>query len=142
MQTLVTCRSNRQHGFTLLEMLVVLFLIGLVTAVAMPGLQRMNASLERSLKRDQLQSLVNSLAQQVRTGGHPVTLTQAPGQTATNFPPGFTEKLNELNARLTASQPIFISAAGFCPFGGELRIEINGHQYNGRLQAPACRLQW
>lgn len=140
MQTLATCHSSKQHGFTLLEMLVVLFLIGLITAVAMPGLQRMNASLERALKRDQLQGVVNSLAHQVRVGGHPLTLTQAPSQSG--LPPGFAEKLDELNARLVASKPIFISAAGFCPFGGDLKIEINGHHYNARLQAPACRLQW
>ncbi len=140
MQTLATCHSSKQHGFTLLEMLVVLFLIGLITAISMPGLQRMNASLERALKRDQLQGLVNSLAHQVRISGHPLTLTQAPNQS--NLPPGFAEKLEELNARLVTGKPIFISAAGFCPFGGDLKIEINGHYYNAQLQAPSCRLQW
>ena len=44
--------SGPQRGFTLLELLVVLALVGLVTAIAVPNLERLYAALTREADRD------------------------------------------------------------------------------------------
>ena len=42
------------RGFTLLELIVVLLLMGLVTALAMPNLERLSAGVARSTERDHI----------------------------------------------------------------------------------------
>lgn len=141
MRTSVTCLSSNQRAFTLLEMLVVLLLIGLITAVAMPGLQRMNASLERSLKRDQLETTVNALPVFVRGTGRSLVL-KGDWSLAADLPLNFSRKLAELDVKLITEGALFMSASGFCPFGAKLVVVINGHRYPGELESPSCRLIW
>lgn len=141
MRISVTCLSNNQRAFTLLEMLVVLLLIGLITAVAMPGLQRMNASLERSLKRDQVETTLNTLPVSVRETGRSLVL-KGDWRLAADLPLDFNRKLVELDASLITDNALFISASGFCPFGARLVIVINGHRYPAELESPSCRLIW
>jgi general secretion pathway protein G len=76
-----------ERGFTLMEMLVVLVVIGLIAAVAIPQVMRLLESAKHKAARIQLETLSQSLNYyQLDTGGYPSTeqglkaLWQAPGQ--------------------------------------------------------------
>lgn len=55
-------RRSRQFGFTLMEMLVVLVLIGLIAAVAIPQVSRLLGSAKGKAARIQLETLSRSLS--------------------------------------------------------------------------------
>jgi general secretion pathway protein G len=80
-------RRFAEHGFTLMEMLVVLVVIGLIAAVAIPQVMRLLESAKHKAARIQLETLSQSLNYyQLDIGGYPTTeqglkaLWQAPGQ--------------------------------------------------------------
>jgi general secretion pathway protein G len=63
-----------EQGFTLMEMLVVLVVIGLIAAVAIPQVMKMLGSAKHKAARIQLETLNNSLnAYQLDMGGYPTT---------------------------------------------------------------------
>lgn len=77
----------RERGFTLMEMLVVLVVIGLIAAVAIPQVMRLLESAKHKAARIQLETVSQSLNYyQLDIGGYPTTeqglkaLWQAPGQ--------------------------------------------------------------
>ena len=53
--------SHRMCGFTLLEMIAVIFVIGITSAVVIPQLPRLRASLEFALNRDSFERDMNNL---------------------------------------------------------------------------------
>ena len=80
-------RRTREQGFTLMEMLVVLVVIGLIAAVAIPQVMRLLESAKHKAARIQLETLSQSLNYyQLDIGGYPTTeqglkaLWQSPGQ--------------------------------------------------------------
>ena len=79
--------AARERGFTLMEMLVVLVVIGLIAAVAIPQVMRLLESAKHKAARIQLETLSQSLNYyQLDIGGYPTTeqglkaLWQPPGQ--------------------------------------------------------------
>jgi len=80
-------RVTRERGFTLMEMLVVLVVIGLIAAVAIPQVMKLLESAKHKAARIQLETLANSLSvYQLDVGGYPTTeqgltaLWKAPGE--------------------------------------------------------------
>ncbi len=80
-------RRTARNGFTLMEMLVVLVVIGLIAAVAIPQVMRLLESAKHKAARIQLETVSQSLNYyQLDTGGYPTTeqglkaLWQAPAQ--------------------------------------------------------------
>lgn len=67
-------RQNRASGFTLLEVLVVLVLIGLLLGVATPQVMRMFAGAKADVARVQLESVATAIEYyQLDTGEYPPT---------------------------------------------------------------------
>lgn len=126
-----------QRGFTLLEMVVVLVLTGFLLAIVVPNVQRLYDSMVTASDRKALQAALNRLPLYVQERGLPYTLRQLPdaGLEHADFNQLFADK----QAQLKAVEPIFISAAGFCPFGGEVELHMQERIYHARLEAPRCR---
>lgn len=129
--------SAAQQGFTLLEMVVVLVLTGFLLAVVVPNVQRMYDSMVTSGDRKALVSAINRLSVHVQERGLPYTLDSLPDEQLAH--PDYQELFVEKDARLQANEPIFISAAGFCPFGGEVELHMQGRVYTATLEPPRCR---
>lgn len=128
-------------GFTLLEMLFVLFVVGLLAGLAVPrfaaGLEQRERLLEREFVEDQLREL----PRRVRLSAHPVRWdTPAPeepgvraGAQLLDLPPGWT---------LQFQPPLEISQLGVCS-GTQVRLvhatrsDLNSHY---RIAAITCEL--
>ena len=67
-------KKRDERGFTLMEMLVVLVVIGLIAAVAVPQVMKLLEGAKHKAARIQLETLSNSLnAYQLDLGGFPTT---------------------------------------------------------------------
>lgn len=134
MPTSVTCPSvevMRRRGFTLLELLVVLALMGLLAALAAPALSRTIASWQRrevlSVLSEQIRSLPVAARQSGRAfvfdgdrlGGEPSVLPIAEGW------------------HLSAPSVWRVHANGVCE-SGTLLLEHEGAQYVFAIDSPFC----
>ena len=159
--------SGPQRGFTLLELLVVLALVGLVTAIAVPNLERLYAAVTREADRDYILDQFSGLGRRALHLGrsYVVFSTGGEGELASAAPPGEGASGGAGGAArdLAASFP----SAGYEPYpidvpeGWEIRLDpplvirANGVclgagltlYYRGaaepriELEAPWCRVE-
>ena len=130
---------RKQIGFTLIEMTVVLVILGMVTALALPNLVNLYQSIERRTSFDAAFSSFNALgrAANQQKGGF---VLSAPGGrleiTDQSIALAFPE-----NWRVELSGPVRFLSNGAC-LGGDIRIiedqELLHHQ---SLEKPFCRLE-
>jgi len=113
----------RQIGYTLLEMVVVMTIIGLITAITVPKLNLMYERFEFSLEQDDLISQIKVLGYKAYRRGDGFTLEKA-----FNDP-----KLLQMSEEWTlkSGKEIYYSAIGTCSGGvseitrGELTLLFN-----------------
>ena len=130
---------RRTYGFTLLEMVVVLVLMGIVTSLALPGLQKMYDSMAASLSRNELRAVLNNLALDVRAEGHTLSFSEYPAQ-SDRFPKAFIKRIEPLGVSLTLERPLLITPSGFCPYPALIKITKGVQQYSLTLRSPDCQV--
>lgn len=120
-------------GFTLLELLIVLALIGVTAAVVVPGLARTYDAIVGSGERADVVRALEGLPLAVAADGQPLRIDpREPGALAArlSMPDGWTVRL---------LQPLHIERTGYChPF----EVAVTGREATEtwRLASPACEV--
>jgi len=126
-------------GFTLLEMIVVLVLIGVLTALVMPGIQKMYSASEASISRNDVRNAINQLPLIAKFSATPIVITAYPNGTST-IPAQLEEVLSSRKLALTAEPSLNISALGFCADASEITISLDGLSYQLKTRVPDCQV--
>jgi prepilin-type N-terminal cleavage/methylation domain-containing protein len=125
-------RNPRSSGFTLLELVVVLALLGLATALVAPQGFRMIASWRRSTEVDAVLGAMAALGASARQQGRALEFEAGPipADAIAGFPADWTVVLTE---------PLRVQANGAC---GDTRGELHSGSYvrTFALTAPFCRV--
>ena len=121
--------ENTRSGFTLLELLVVMVIMGLVASLTVPAFPRLYDAYVRRQLVDQVSRSIGSAALYSYSTGEPVELVP------------FIEQRLELpeNWQLRSQDPIVIDATGVC-FGGDLYLISPEQVQEFHLIPPFCRL--
>ncbi|WP_282276973.1 prepilin-type N-terminal cleavage/methylation domain-containing protein [Stenotrophomonas sp. PS02297] len=127
-------RHTSRNGFTLLELVVVLALLALATALVAPSGFRMIASWRRTTEVDASLQAITALSSTAAQDGRARTLEAGP--VAAGSLPGLPESWQvELDA------PLAVQANGAC---GDSRGRVrgpDGYEQPFKVSAPFCRTQ-
>lgn len=140
---------SRAGGFTLLEMIVVLALMGLATAMVAPGGYRMVASWREAADVDAAMKSLAALPLVARDQGRELRLLPDPdGSGVRIFSPGAPKEdapqsdahLVELPEGWTLEfdQPLVVRANGACSGGSGTLVTLR-QRLPFRMEAPFCR---
>ena len=131
-------------GFTLLELMVVLVLLGLLTGVAVPNLQRLFASVSFSTERAHILDQFEVLGREALAHGRAyVVFDQAAEPDAAAAYADFEPRAIDLPDawRFRLDRPLVVRANGFCR-GGELTlIHEDTPVLRTTLAPPYCRAE-
>ena len=150
MRTSDSCRKEApslRRGFTLLELLIVLALLGLATAIAMPNLERLYASATRASERDYVLDQVAALGREAMLNGRAYVVfgnVPPPGPDDLARQADYETYLVDIPEgwRLQFERPLFVLANGVC-LGGAFTLS---HERNDatpvyvELAPPYCRV--
>ncbi|OUD13183.1 pilus assembly FimT family protein [Thioflexithrix psekupsensis] len=128
---------QKRKGFTLLELLIVLFILGLIAGLALPRLTQVYQTLQVSYQRDDVVAQINRLGFHAFSHSlsfvlsHETTelgLTKAPIEWAEGW-------------SMVTEKPIIYRANGVCE-GGRLWLRHATGQWAIQLTPPFCQVQF
>ena len=121
----------RREGFTLLEMIVVLAILGLATALIAPSMLRGIDTWRRKAAMDVLLDQVRALPGNARAAGKPIVIDTA-ALASTDSPLRI-----DGDWTLSNDKPWRVSANGVCE-SGELKVSNRYGEKTIRVAAPFC----
>ncbi len=119
------------RGFTLLEVLVVLLIVGLLVSLVAPGAVNLVGAATRESQRREIASAIERLPVEARLTGRLLVLdgeaTPGPG----------------LNAawRVTLARPLRVQPSGVCT-DASARVDIDDQTVVVQIAAPFCRVRF
>ena len=140
--------SSATQGFTLMEFLIVLLLLALIAALAVPNLDRLYASIQRQTERDYILDQFAGLGRMALLRGRGLVVAGT-GPTAPESLEASVLRARETDAELHAidlpdgwtidlSRPLAIGANGVC-HGAELTLLYDGKvRIRLVLEPPYC----
>ena len=133
--------TSLSRGYSLMELLVVLSLMAVISAIALPNLVGVYSSFSSRLTLDSLVSEINGVGYKAYEGGRGYVLVDSISNEQKSLPPNDVFKFTlEEGWRISVSQPIRYASNGACK-GGELRIYFNDElMLSDRLAPPFCRI--
>ncbi|MEK7991683.1 MAG: prepilin-type N-terminal cleavage/methylation domain-containing protein [Thiotrichaceae bacterium] len=128
-------------GYTLLELMIVLFIFALLTGLVAPRLMAMYDSVQAAYQREEIMSQISSLSYQAYRKGLNFSFKTYPF-TADNPDYEILQKNIKLeltkNWTLSANEPIIFRANGACS-GGIINLQNDSLSYQVKLIPPFCR---
>ena len=122
--------ASRARGYTLLELLVVLTILGLASAIAAPAAVRLVASWRSEAAIRDAGQQMSRLPWQARISASPIVIRRIE-----DWP----TVLGPLPEGIRIIRPVTVSASGFCG-GGRIRLELEGVTSDALVTAPFCEL--
>lgn len=135
--------ASKPAGYTLLELMVVLVVVGLLVAVTFPNLERLYASVVRSTEQDRILDQFATLGRQAVLSGRDYvvlgTADVASKATAlADYEPYPLDLPDGWRVRL--DKPLLVRANGVC-LGGEVTLlHADSPPLTILLRAPYCRV--
>lgn len=125
-------------GFTLLEVLVVLVIIGLLASISLPRLSSLFASVENSGQRRSIQDQIEGLGYQAYATGKPILLESSVAEKGvkTSYP-----LILPTGWGINVVKPVRYSPQGVCSGGRLTIVDPSGGAEAFSLAAPQCKLQ-
>ena len=142
MQTSASCRRDAlrlAQGFTLLELLVVMAVVGLLAGLIAPNLEKLLGSVDRATRRDGLAADIAGLSYRAYTLGEAFELKDdglsrlmKDGNPILVVPAGW---------RVLVQPPIRFGFNGVCSGGVVTLVAPDGFREPLRLRAPDCQIE-
>ena len=115
-------------GFSLIELLVTLVLIGLLSGIVAPGVFTWLDARDAARKRDELNNILQLLPLKAYFNNETIELN-----TLSSIP--------NSNIDATFNEPLIVLNTGYC-LGATGYIMVNDRKYTFRVSAPFCDVQY
>lgn len=143
----VTAMRHPNSGFTLLELMVVLVIVGGITGLVMPNLVRLYEGISLTVERDSILDQLSNMGRVALLNQQTYMLQESPNysdpdqhevSTVSDYPPFNLETPPDW--RITLDAPIIVRANGVC-MGGNITLLYQGvPRFQTELKPPYCHV--